>query len=154
MPDLDKDQVTTIFEMLGMFEIGTFDWFQYNDRITGEITSVPLTNQVSFSQADTRLNAIITDIDAKTLTDGRQSRVIDLVTEYDEISLDTTRIGPGGASGATGARYNPAEQRLHLKSLLETVLGFALRQEATSLGFHGPGQNIFGGGSGSIPVIR
>lgn len=129
MADLSKEQVTSINMILGMFEIGTFDWFTYNDRVTGEITSVPLANQVDFTTAQTRLNAIITDIDAQATVDGRQARVISIITDYDRIQFDVVKIRSGGATGSPGARYDPDEKRFHLKQQLEIVLGFALRQE-------------------------
>ncbi len=134
-------------EMLGAFEGGTFDWYQYNDRITGEITSVPLHNQIDFVTVQTQLGVLFTAIEAAS--DNREQRIKDITAEYKDISFDVTRIGIGGGSGASGARYDPDEKRAHLKDLLERNLGLQIRQV-------GSGQFRWPGGQGGrmIGVVR
>lgn len=123
---ISANERTLINEMLGAFEGGTFDWFQYNDRVTGEITSVPLTNQLSFSNVQTRLGTIFTAIEAAS--DDRETEVQAIVAEYKRIRFDVVRIGPGGGGGAAGARYDPTDKRAHMKDLLERNLGLQIRQ--------------------------
>ena len=117
-------QTTLLHELLELFEGGKFDWFDYNARSSGELTSVPLANQISFTVVITRLDAILVGIAA----DGREARVIKLLKEYDRIAFDTTRIGIGGGGGASGARYDPEEKRAHLKDLLQLLLGLEIRR--------------------------
>ena len=134
-------QKTLMYEILGLFEGGTFDWYNYNDRVTGEITSVPMHNQISFTVATTRLEVVFTAIEGAS--DNRETRIGEILTEYDEIDFDVATIVVGGASGASGLRYNPDVKRAHLKDLLERNLGIQIRQ----LGSGG------GGGSRSIRLV-
>ena len=117
-------QKTLLHELLELFEGGKFDWFDYNARSSGELTSVPLANQISFAVVITRLDAILIEIAA----DGREARIIKILNEYESVSLDTTRISIGGGGGASGARYDPAEKRAHLKDLLQLLLGLEIRR--------------------------
>ncbi len=145
-------EVTLIHEILGLFEITTFDWYSYKTWPGGVVTSVPFTSQIDFSIATDRLAAIITDIESKDDgggdDDGRRARISTVLSEYSDVSLDTARVKTGGASGGPGIRYDPEEQRDHLKHLIETLLGFALDRGPLPL------IGLPGGGSGrgtSIP---
>lgn len=144
-------QKTLTYEILGLFQGGTFDWYTYNDRITGEITSVPLANQVSFTVAAARLEVIFTAIEAAG--DNREVRIGEILTEYSAISFDVTRIGPGGGGGAGGARYDPDVKRSHMKDLLERNLGIQIRQSGSPAGTFGR-IGSGGGGGRSISVGR
>jgi hypothetical protein len=126
-------QKTLMYELLGLFQGATFDWFDYNDWTTGLITSVPIHQQLDFSTATTRMNAIIAAIEAGS--DGRESRIGAVLTEYGNVSLDT-----GRAHGEF--EYNPAEQRALLRNLLETHLGIRVRQ------------TVMGGSGRSVQITR
>lgn len=147
------EQKTLMNEMLGAFEGGTFDWFTYNDRVTGEITSVPFGNQITFAVVQTRLAAIFTAIEAST--DGREARIVDITAEYKEIALDVVRVSIGGGGGAAGTRYDPDVKREHLKNLLERNLGIQIRQSSSGQ-FSSARFTIGTGGGGmrSIGVSR
>jgi len=130
MTDITKAETTLLYEILGMYQIGTYDWYEYITWPGGVATSVPFGQQIDFSTANTRLDAIITAINAADSTDGRRERISAVLAEYSAISLDTARISSGGGAGQPGARYDPSEQRAHLKYMLETLLGFKLRKGA------------------------
>ena len=121
-----EPQKTLAYELLELFQGGTFDWFEYNDRIAGVSTSVPFTAQINFTVATTRLEAIFTAIEAGS--DGREARIITILDEYECIALDTTSIKTGGGGGAAGARFNPFKGRRHLKKLLMINLGIRVRK--------------------------
>ena len=153
MTVLTKAETTLIHELLGMFQITTFDWFDFKTWPGGVVTSVPFTSKIDFAVANNRLDAIITDINSKDDgggdDDGRRPRISAILSEYSDISLDTARIKTGGASGGPGIRYDPGEQRGHLKGLLETNLGFALHR-GPLMGIRLPG----GGSSGAATIPR
>ena len=116
--------------------------FTYNDRITGEITSTPFGQSISFTLATTRLNAIYTAIEGAG--DNREVRIGEILTEYDDVDFEVATISLGGASGAAGLRFSPIEKRAHLKDLLERNLGIQIRM------MDSPG----GGGGRSIHLVR
>lgn len=121
-------QKTLAYELLGLFQGATFDWYQFNDRVTGEVTSVPLHNQINFTIATTRLEAIFTAITAAAPADNRETRIGEILTEYEAISLDLIEVGSGGGGGASGARYSTKKQIFHLRRLLWTHLGIRIYQ--------------------------
>ena len=131
---------------MGLFQGGTFDWYDYNDRVTGAITSVPIHEQIDFTIATDRLSTIIGNIEGGT--DGREARIGTILTEYKDISLDVAKIREGGGGGASGARYDPERHRGHLRRLLMTHLGIRVFVRSA-------GQGGLGGGSArSIGVVR
>lgn len=120
MAFLEKEK-TLIFELLGMFQGGTFDWFDYNAFITGQITSVPFGNQVDFATAKTVIDSNIADIVASG--DGREARIKEILVEYDCISLQEIEIRTGGARDNAGIRYKTSSQELKLRDKLERHIG-------------------------------
>lgn len=139
----DKNR-TLISELLGVFQGVTFDWFDYNSSITGEVASVPFGQQIDFSTVATRLDEIIAVIE--TEVDGRKARVDEILTEYDCVSLQHNSIGPGGASGAAGFRYTTEAHEAKLKRKLEDVIG--LRSVVRNIAGRSDGSNT------SMPVGR
>lgn len=125
-------QRTLIYELLGLFEGGTFTWVDYNERATGVPTSIPFVNQIDFTTATTRLETILTSLE--TITDGRQARIIVVLAAYLPVSLDTVQIKQGGGGGASGARYSSAKQRRRHKVVLMTLLGFRVSSSSPPQG--------------------
>jgi hypothetical protein len=123
MTDITKDEKTLIYELLGVFQGGTFDWYDYNDWTTGEIASVPIHEQVTFQKATDRLEAIIAAINAADAADGRRARISEVLIDYAAMALETARIGPGGAGGAAGLEYSPTKKRERLRTVLQGHLG-------------------------------
>ncbi len=129
MTQFTKEEKTSIFELLGLPQGGTLDWYDYSDLTTGLSTSVPIGQQIDFSLATNRLDAILTAIgDADDSgDDGRRIAITALINNYDQVNKDVATIGPGGAGlGAEGARYNPDQKRGHLRHLIQDILGFQL----------------------------
>ena len=121
-------QRTLLFELLGLFQGGTFDWIDYNTRVGGVLTSVPIQNRIDFDTAVSLVNSTMTTIEGlPTATDDRQARIVAILDEYSEISLDTIEVGTGGGGGSAGARYSTRKQTRHLKRLLQTHLGIRVR---------------------------
>lgn len=143
-------QKTLSYELLGLFQGSLFDWFDYNDRVTGVITSVPITNQIDFTVATARLEVIFTAIEASG--DGREARIVSILTEYDDVSLDVTDVKDGGISGMAGVRYKWRSKIIRLKTLLETHLGIHVTASDRLQG--GQLADDFRRGGGSIPVGR
>ena len=151
MTNFTNNEITLIHELLGMFEITTFDWFSYRTWPGGRVTSVPFGTQIDFQTANDRLDVITAAIGSADTagTDGRRVRISAILSEYSDISLDSATVSVGGAAGTPGARYSPPKHRTHLRSLLETNLGFRLNKAELA------GENIGGQGfrtmGGSIP---
>lgn len=121
MANFSAANKTLMHELLGLFQGSTFDWYDYTDRVTGQITSVPIHSQIDFKKATDRLAVIITALELET--DDRKNRIDTVLAEYSDISLDVAEIRSGGGSGASGARYSPERHRRHLRKLLMTHLG-------------------------------
>lgn len=139
-------QRTLAYELLGLFQGGTFDWYDYNDFTTGEIASVPITQQIDFTVAVTRVNAIFAEITAAVgANEDRETRIGEVLSRYSLISLEDVRVKGGGTAGTPGARYSTDEHIAHLRKLLWTHMGVRV------LVHNAPGQ---GGGGRNIPVGR
>jgi len=124
-------QKTLIYELLGMFEGNTYDWFWYRDREDTSIaSSIPVGNQVTFTLARDRLEAIFVSIAGAT--DNREIRIGEILTEYSDISLQKISVRTGGTNTAPGARYSTSGQIRHLKRLAETHLGFHIEASSGS----------------------
>ena len=134
-------QKTLANELLGLFEGGTYQWFQYVDDKTGENTGVPWTEQISFAVANTAVTASFTAIEAAG--DDRENRIGTILSEYDDISLDVMFIKGGGVAGVSGLRYDFRMKIARLKSLLEFHLGIQIRlASGTGPISDGGGRNI------------
>lgn len=143
----DAEQTTLIHEALGLFQGNTYDWYDYNDRITGAVTSVPIHNQIDFSTAITRLAEIIAAIVAGS--DGREARIKEILVDYKCVSTDEVEVGFGGAANAQGLRFSTAKNRARHALLLQTHLGIRVRV------IGGPAQGIDGEGGGrNISIVR
>ena len=130
------DQKTLCYEILGLFEGGTFDWFEYRIKEDTSIASgTPLTNQVSFTLAVARLETIFTDIENGS--DGREARIIAITVKYEPISLEQLDIRTGGTNTAPGARFSTRGMRALHRKQLETHLGIHVEASNT-----GAGRNI------------
>lgn len=124
-------QKTLTYELLGMFEGNTYDWFWYRDREDTSIaSSAPVGNQVSFTVATDRLEAIFTAIE--NASDNREARIGEILVEYDDISLQKISVRTGGTNTAPGARFSTGGQMAHLKLLIETHLGFHIEASSGS----------------------
>lgn len=119
-------QKTLIFELLELFQGTTYDWIDYNDRVTGVITSVPWKQQIDFTVATDRLAVILAAIEAAS--DGRYDRISTLLTEYNNVATDVATVGMGGGAGTAGARYSPRWKRNRLRELLQLHLGIQVRK--------------------------
>jgi hypothetical protein len=111
-----------IHECLGSYQGNVFDWYTYNDKITGFPTSVPIHNNIDFSVAVTVLDAHLTAIDGAG--DGRDARLETLAQEWLDVSTSVLRIEKGGVAGASGAREDPEEARLRIRAVVSQVVGF------------------------------
>ena len=129
MPSFTAAQKTLIYELLELFQGTTFDWYEYRTWPGGTVTSVPWAAQIDFALATTRLEAIITAIEASA--DGSQPRLVTILSEYSDVSTDVAVVAGGGASGASGARYNPARKRERLRRILKWHLGIDVRRART-----------------------
>lgn len=118
-------QKTLAHELLGLFEGSVYDWREYVDGITGETSSVPFGQTIDFTEATTLVAGRFTAIEAGS--DNREARIGEILARYSDISLDTARLGPGGADSAPGVRWDPDNERDHLRGLLQAHLGFELR---------------------------
>ena len=123
----DAAQTTLIHELLEIFQGGTFDWFDYNDWVTGEITSVPLNSPMDLSVARDKLTDILAAIVAAAPTDGREARIKEVLTEYGCVALNEITVGPGGTSAVPGARFSTSKQRTRLRELLQLNTGIRMR---------------------------
>ncbi len=135
----DEPQKTLIFELLDLFQGGTFDWVDYNTWVGGQVTSVPFKNQLDFALVTTLVTDTIAAIVASG--DGREARIKTVIAEYDDISLDTIEVGAGGGGGASGARYSSSKQKRHLKQLLQRHMGIRVRMFGAAQGEIG-GNNV------------
>ena len=64
MTDFTNSEKTLLYELLGVFQITTYDWFEYITWPAGIVTSTPFGSQIDFSTATTRLEVIIAAIEA------------------------------------------------------------------------------------------
>lgn len=128
----DKERAY-IYELLAIPQGNTFDFYDYNDKATGVITSVPIHLQVDFTTAVDRIEAIIVQIEINDPA-GRATAIEEILTEYGAIRLDAARIRGGGGGGAMGARYSPFEHRNHLRDLLMRNLGVRVLKSAPAQG--------------------
>ena len=130
-------QKTLMYEMLELFQGGTYDWYDYREW-NGVVTSVPFGTQISFSTATDRLDAILTAIEAGS--DGRESRIGSILTEYSDISFNTEKITGGGVDSAPGVRWDSDGARRRLTSLLQLHLGIQVYKYGFTSGNMNPGQ--------------
>ena len=139
-----EKEKTLMFEILSMYQGGTFDWFDYSSITTGEIASVPFGNQIDFTKANTVLNANIVAIEGAS--DGRQARLVEILAAYDKVSLDKLRVGPGGTSGSPGARFDTEEIEEKLRQKTMRNVGLSVVQNRIFTGVKGSlgstGRNI------------
>lgn len=144
MVDFTEKEKTLMFEILNMYQGGTFDWFDYSSITTGEIASVPFSNQIDFTKANTALNTNITAIEGGS--DGRQARLVEILDKYDTVSLQKMRIGPGGTSGSPGARLDTEEIEEKLRQKVMRNVGLSVVQNRIFTGVKGSlgsaGRNI------------
>jgi hypothetical protein len=111
-----------IHECLGSYQSGSFDWYTYSDKVTGQVTSVPIHNNIDFSTAVNVLDGLLTAIDSAG--DGRDARLVTLSQEWIDVSTSVLRIEKGGVAGASGAREDPEEARARIRSVVSQVVCF------------------------------
>jgi hypothetical protein len=145
------EQRTLCFEMLGLPQGATLDWYDYNDWTTGAIASQPMTEQVNFRLARDRLNTILTQIEAlDTAVDGRFQRVCDITADYKKYVFNRgASIEEGGVAGVAGLRVDIDARLRNSCELLLKQLGIRVAvhnagQRGVGFGTHndGGGRNI------------
>jgi hypothetical protein len=123
MPTILTPEVRqSIHECLGSYQSGAFTWYTYSDKVTGMVTSVPITNNIDFSVAVNVLDGLLNDIE--TDTDGRKQRLAVLAQEWTDVSTSVLRIEKGGVAGASGAREDPEEARQRIRAVVSQVVCF------------------------------
>ena len=120
-------QKTLVYELLGLYQGGTYNWYDYNSWITGQITSAPFGNSVDFSTATSVLDDNITTIEASG--DNREVRIGEILSAYNDISLQEIAIGKGGSCNTEGVRYNTKAHTDKLRDLLEQHVGLHVESE-------------------------
>lgn len=142
------EQRTLCFEMLGLPQGATLDWFDYNDWTTGAIASTPMTQQINFSQAQSRLSVILDQIELlNTAVDGRFQRVCDITADYKKYVFNRgASIEEGGVAGVAGLRVDIDARLRNSCELLLNQLG--IRVAVHNAGQRGMGVGQFGESSG------
>ena len=145
LTNLTATDVQAIFECLGAYQGGTVTAYDYNDKISGAVSSVPIQIIVDFSTATTTLNSILAVIDAAT--DGRWQRLHALAVKYIDVADDTERITTGGTSAAPGLRYDPMDARARARENMFKITGFIFKVNS-AVDNPSPGYRNMGGGHG------
>jgi hypothetical protein len=126
MPTFTAAQKNMIREILNLFGPANFAWLDYNDKVSGQITSVPLGNTITFNKALTEFNARISDIESKSdpvTGDGRlQSLLVDITT-WIKIRTQPGYFSSGGTAGSAGLRYDPEEHRNLVRDRVTQTVG-------------------------------
>ena len=138
MPFSDKER-TLAYNLLNLYQDGTFDWYDYTNITTGEVASVPFHQQIDFVTVKTRVDEILDDIDSESGNDGRLVVAQQILTAYEDIYTEDVEIRVGGTNTSPGVRYSTDSHEEKLRREFVKVMGVISLQNIMFSGAAGSG---------------